>query len=246
MAKNNYSEFKFKNTPIYLSQDRNSGGNVSHSSELLSKILPKRFDGKTVLDLGCGSGYMSIGPLMLGALSVQATDVEDVSAQLYANMKLNNIQQNKLRFSTSDLFDSVSIEEKFDIIIANLPQHSLPATINSKKLLGKYGGFDGTEIVCRGLTEGADYLKTGGQYYGAVSELTNYRRTFTLSECLYTVNIRKTIQKTLRKEEMHPWLSDEELISHLELLKKCSLISYDKTDNNIINYKVHLVQFTRR
>ncbi|OQB05526.1 MAG: Ribosomal protein L11 methyltransferase [bacterium ADurb.Bin212] len=246
MTKKNISEFKFKNISLNLSQDARSGGNVSHSSRLLSKILPKEFKGKSILDLGCGSGYMSIGPLVLGASSVLAIDVDDVSTQLQANLKLNNIPENKIKFFKSNLFDSVPpLKDKIDIIIANLPQHSLPATRKAKNLLGKYGGFDGTDIVCRGLTEGANFLKVGGQYYGAVSELTNYERTFALTKCLYNVKIKQTIQKVLRKEEMLPWLSDDELISHLELLKMGGLISYERL-NGDITYRVHLVQFTLR
>lgn len=243
---NKLETFHFGGKKVCLDQGNNKFGSVSKSSMILSEILPKNFENKSVIDLGCGTGFMSMGALVSGADFVLAADIDNVRSILEKNLEANSIQPEKLQFAKSNLFASVASDRKFDIVIANLPQHALPATVNAQKLIGKYGGFDGTDIVCRGLTEGANFLNKNGQYFGAVSELTNFNRTFDLASCLYDIHIKKTIEKTLRENEMDPLVSNAELIHHLNSLKEKKLINYSLIEDGSIKYNVHLVEFILR
>lgn len=237
------SSFKFKNFEILLINEKRSSTMVSQSSQLLVQIIPL-LSGCKVLDLGCGIGYFTVGALYLGAREVVAVDIEDVKEILKKNVKINQFDSRKVIFIKSDLFSKLPKNVKFDVIIANLPQHALPATPSAQKLKGKYGGYDGTDLVCRALTEGAYYLQPNGKYFGAISELTNFKRTLSIARLLYNVKIRSHIVKTLRSKEMLPHVKDEELFDHLNKLKQKTLINY--TGNGIkkpIQYIVHLCEF---
>lgn len=234
-------EYSFGDYKIYLTGGRKKSTGVSRASFLLSKIIPPLYN-MDVLDLGCGIGYMSVGALSRGARKVIASDLNNVEGILRKNIKINDFDQKKLIFIKSDLFSNIPKNIKFDVIIANLPQHALPATSVAKKLKGKYGGYDGTDLVCRAFTEGVHYLKHGGRYYGSVSRLTNFKRTIILAETLYKVKIIKTVLKTLDKNEMTPYISEQEFYNHLKKLKEKKLIEY-VNNKGTIKYKVHLCEF---
>jgi tRNA1(Val) A37 N6-methylase TrmN6 len=216
--------YKFGKHEMYLIDGRGAAG-VSHTGQALASIIPN-LQGLSVLDLGCGAGYMTIGALLLGASKITAVDVEDVAEILFENLQVNGLDRNAVKFIQSDLFSNLDPNMKFDVIIANLPQHALPATSSAMHLKSKYGGFDGTDIVCKALTEAAYRLNTGGRYFATVSRLTNFKRTFSLAECLYKVRMLDTLQKILDLREMDPYVSGDELRYHLAKLKAAKLIEY--------------------
>ncbi len=236
-------EYKFKNNNIFLAGGKRKSVGVSKSSIILSEIIPSLCN-MDVIDLGCGIGYMSIGALSLGARKVIAVDLSNTEENLRKNININRFSKNKVIFIKSDLFSEIP-KIKVDIIIANLPQHALPASFVAKKLKGKYGGYDGTDIVCRAFTEGAYFLKQRGKYYGAISRLTNFKRTMSLAKTLYKINIIKTVSKTLIKSEMNPYISETDFYNHLKKLKNVGLIEYI-SEKDLIKYKVHLCEFILR
>jgi len=237
-----FSTYKFKNHKIFLVSGNKKSTGVSKSSLILSDIIPSLLN-MNILDVGCGIGYMTTGALFAGARKVVATDISNMNKILRENIKINNFNQKQLIFIKSNLFSNVPKSIKFNAIIANLPQHALPATPSAKNLKGKYGGYDGTDLVCKSLTEGAYYLQSGGKYFGAVSRLTNFKRTMDLAKCLYKIKIRKTILKTLTRNEMSPYVSEEELFNHLRKLKERKLVEYTGGARKPIIYKVHLCEF---
>lgn len=236
----NISKYKFKDGNIVLDGGKRKSVGVSKSSIILSNIIPS-LDNKDVMDIGCGIGYMSIGALSLGARKIVALDLSDVKDILQKNAEINGYKKDRITFIKSDLFTKVP-EMKVDAIIANLPQHALPAMSSAKKLQGKYGGYDGTDIVCRAITESAYFIKPGGRYYGAVSRLTNFDRTLSVAKTIYKVNILKTVLKKMEKSEMLPYIDDAEFYNHIKKLKSAGLIEYN-TRNGLIEYKVHLCEF---
>lgn len=235
------SEYNFDDYKIYLAGGTEKSTGVSRASFLLSKIIPPLHN-LDVFDLGCGVGYISVGALSKGAKKVIASDSKNVERILRKNIKVNNFDQKNLTFFKSDLFSNIPENIKVDVIIANLPQHALPATPVAKRLKGKYGGYDGTDLVCRSLTEGIHYLKHQGRYYGSISRLTNFKRTIVLAKTLYKLKIIKTVLKTLDKNEMNPYVSEQQLYEHLKKLKQKGLIEY-VNNRGIVKYKVHLCEF---
>ncbi|OHA61953.1 MAG: hypothetical protein A2117_00085 [Candidatus Wildermuthbacteria bacterium GWA2_46_15] len=235
-------ECQFQDLAVQLFGKNRRATGISRSSRALSNIIPS-LKNLTVLDLGCGVGYMTVGALRLGARRVVALDTEDIQRLLLQNVEINRFSPKAAKFQKSDLFSTLRKGIKFNVIVANLPQHALPATPSAKKLRGKYGGYDGTDLVCRALTEGAYYLKRGGRYFGSISRLTNFRRTMTIADSLYKIKIRKTITKTLDHNEMAPYLTDARLLEHLAALRKQGLIEYKINKHEQIEYKVHLCEF---
>lgn len=79
-----------------------------------------------VLDVGCGSGILSIAALKLGAKEVVGTDLDpDCMTSTRENMRVNHLEKEKTAFYVGNLIDDKELlsrvgEEAFDIIVANI------------------------------------------------------------------------------------------------------------------------------
>lgn len=83
--------------------------------EILEKYVKKGVD---VLDVGCGSGILSVASLLLGAKSALGIDIDEMSVKTAReNAKLNSVDS-KFKSICGNLTDRVS--GKYDIIIANI------------------------------------------------------------------------------------------------------------------------------
>jgi len=91
---------------------------LSYSTPMILENLPD-VSGKTVLDLGTGTGIVAIRCALDGASRVVATDVSSLALK---NVQ-ENIEQNRIadvvEIRASNLFEQVP--ESFDYIFANLP-----------------------------------------------------------------------------------------------------------------------------
>ena len=93
---------------------------------LLQYLSNLSVSGKKLLELGAGSGLISITAAKAGAI-VTATDINPVATEyLRQNMELNHVS---LSVITSDLFTMIP-EQVFDIIMINPPYYfKTPATL---------------------------------------------------------------------------------------------------------------------
>ncbi len=79
-----------------------------------------------VLDVGCGSGILSIVALKLGASAVVGTDLDpDCMTSTLENMEVNRLAPELGRFYVGNLIDDTALQEKvgteeFDIVVANI------------------------------------------------------------------------------------------------------------------------------
>ena len=71
-----------------------------------------------ILDLGCGSGILSIASVLLGARSALGVDIDGYAARNAAENAARNGVADRARFITGNLF--AGIDGQFDIIIANI------------------------------------------------------------------------------------------------------------------------------
>ena len=104
---------------------------------VLEQMDKLELDGKTVLDLGCGSGILAIAAEKLGATSVLAIDYDPLSVEnTIENADLNNCSN-----ITAKQADVYSFNEgKFDIILANINKKVLIDNIlKIKGLLNETG-----------------------------------------------------------------------------------------------------------
>lgn len=83
--------------------------------ELLEKYVK---EGDSVLDMGCGSGILSVASLLVGAKSAVGVDIDPLAVKTAVeNAKLNNVGD-KFIGITGDLTEKVS--GKFKVVLANI------------------------------------------------------------------------------------------------------------------------------
>lgn len=91
------------------------------TTRLCLQLMEEAFDSRppdSVLDLGCGSGILSIGASLLGARSVLGVDIEEVSvdvARQNAAMNAANAE-----FLCADGFSDPRLEGPFDLVVSNI------------------------------------------------------------------------------------------------------------------------------
>ncbi|MCD7800900.1 MAG: 50S ribosomal protein L11 methyltransferase [Ruminococcus sp.] len=105
--------------------------------------------GDKVLDLGCGSGILSIGAMLLGADSVTAVDIEDHSVKTaIENAQKNGISTDKYAAYCGNIIDDEELSNRlgtgYDIITANIVADVL---IAMKDYFYKYLKDDGILII---------------------------------------------------------------------------------------------------
>jgi ribosomal protein L11 methyltransferase len=74
--------------------------------------------GEEVLDMGCGSGILSIGSLLLGAKNTVGVDIDEVAVRVATENAAINGVESKASFLCGDLADKVTGD--FDVICANI------------------------------------------------------------------------------------------------------------------------------
>ena len=126
-------------------------------------LLPK-LSGLRVLDLGCGSGILSIAALLLGADHAVACDIDEKCMDVaYENAALNGVSG---KFLLTDMFSDIS--GSFDLICINPPYiptselASLQAEVKREPRLALDGGADGLDFYRRISRDYAAHLSPGG------------------------------------------------------------------------------------
>lgn len=89
------------------------------TTRLCLELLEKYIDNtKTVLDIGCGSGILSIASLLLGAKSAIGVDIDNLAIKTANENAIFNGVEDRFEGINGDLTDKIN--EKFDIIFANI------------------------------------------------------------------------------------------------------------------------------
>ncbi len=111
--------------------------------------------GKRVLDLGCGSGILGIGALILGCESCLGVDIDpkapDVATE---NASLNGLGEDRVRFLAGDLIADASLRRNlgsgYDIVLANIVADVIiPLSAHVPEFL-----TDGGVYISSGIIEG--------------------------------------------------------------------------------------------
>ena len=113
--------------------------------------------GMKILDLGCGSGILSIAALLLGARSAFACDIDEKAVDIaYENAALNGVDQTCYTVRTGDVLGDAGLQKEmgrgYDIILANIVADVIIALAPAvRPLLAEKGVF-----LCSGIIEGRE------------------------------------------------------------------------------------------
>lgn len=123
------------------------GTGTHHSTQLCMIELEKYIrNGDRVLDLGCGSGILSILSLLLGADSAVAVDI-DPAAPVTAmeNLAMNGISPERYSVLVGNVIDDAALREKtggdYDVVVANIVADVIIAMSPTAYSLTKKGGI---------------------------------------------------------------------------------------------------------
>ena len=125
--------------------------NLTNSPHIIFNHFPN-LRGKSVLDMGSGTGILAIACAKKGAKNVLAVDIDEKAVENTIENVEKFYLKNKIKVIKSNLFENV--EGKFDIIFANLPiEEELWGDINT------------LSIIRRFLLEAKNYLTSAGKIY---------------------------------------------------------------------------------
>ncbi|MCI7441563.1 MAG: 50S ribosomal protein L11 methyltransferase, partial [Clostridium sp.] len=103
----------------FISQGAFGTGLHETTQDLLRIILEKDFTNKKVLDIGTGSGILSLATAIKNASEVVAVDIRDVQDEVELNASLNNISTIKTLIGDA-ISGEITIEGDFDWIYINI------------------------------------------------------------------------------------------------------------------------------
>lgn len=145
-------------------------GTGSHATTrlCLTALEENIHGGETVLDLGCGSGILSIAALRLGAASAKAIDIDDKCLTVaYENAALNGIGKDRYTVLVGDALSDGPVREtlgnNYDVVVANIVADVIIGLAPSVRQFLKPGGL----FLCSGIIdtraeEVADALRQNG------------------------------------------------------------------------------------
>jgi methylase of polypeptide subunit release factors len=161
--------------------------------------------GETVLDLGCGSGLLSIAAAKLGAKHVVAIDIDPGALAATVNNAQRNGVQEKIQALAGSWFEALRERtnskdtlKQFDVIIATPPQTPGPRPFGQR-----YGGLDGTDHLFNIIDQAPTFLdsKRGRLWLLAISLANPIGLWQRLEERFSTVSLVQETQRFFTLEE---------------------------------------------
>lgn len=140
--------------PVFIEPGMAFGtGNHETTSACVELMQRLDFSGKTVLDMGCGSGILGITAAKLGAKSVILSDIDRQAIEATeTNVRLNKVEE----LCKTVCGDLDTGEIKADIVIANITADVL---IRLKGLLGDALKLGGDMVISGIINARADEVK---------------------------------------------------------------------------------------
>lgn len=157
-------------TPVWLNPGLTFGTGGHASTQLCLEALEQAVrPGGQVLDLGCGSGILSIAALCLGASFAAAVDIDPKAVGVaYENAALNGIGKNRYDVRAGNvladkgLVDTLA-QRKYQVVLANIVADVIiPLSAFAGDLMAPDGAFICSGIIDTRSDEVAAALKRNG------------------------------------------------------------------------------------
>ena len=155
--------------PLILNPGLTFGTGSHATTRLCLTALEQRIHGgEKVLDLGCGSGILSIAALKLGAAQAFACDIDDKCQDVaYENAALNGIDRDIYTVRTGDILTDAALQSEigtgYDVVLANIVADVIIALAPAvRPLLKPEGVFICSGIIDDRAVEVADKLRQAG------------------------------------------------------------------------------------
>jgi ribosomal protein L11 methyltransferase len=172
-----WEEYKTEKDDIIITLDPGMAfGTGGHPTTVICIRLLEKYvkPQDKVVDVGTGSGILSIAAAKLGALSVEAIDLDTLAVRMAKlNVKANNVE-NIVKVSHGNLLDNV--EGKHDLIVSNIIANviiEMSADVYDK--LNKSGLFIASGIIDERLDDVLQKLKETGFVITEVIENESWR-----------------------------------------------------------------------
>ena len=137
--------------PIYINPGAAFGTGYHESTQTALELMEDYFETHSaakVIDVGTGSGILTIAALKLGADSVMSCDLDpSVLDEVEANMMLNDSDASRITLHQGMLLDG--IDDSYDLLVANILLEPLLQMLPDIKRVLKPLGF----AVFAGMTE---------------------------------------------------------------------------------------------
>ncbi len=123
VIKPTWEEYRAEENDIIVEMDPGMAfGTGTHETTQMCSILLDKYISANhdVLDVGCGTGILSIIVSKLGAKKIEAIDIDEVAVRVAKeNIEING-EAGKIKAFQAVLSDLKAGDEKFDIIVANI------------------------------------------------------------------------------------------------------------------------------
>ena len=102
------------------------GSGTHHTTRMCLEFLEETVkNGDHLIDLGCGSGILSIAGLLLGAEDAVAVDIDPVAEHIaMENAEMNGITEENYRILIGDVVNDLHLKQtiagQYDIVVANI------------------------------------------------------------------------------------------------------------------------------
>lgn len=138
------------------------------TQDFLRYILEEDFSGLTILDLGTGSGILSIAAGLKNAKHIVALDIRDVTSEVLYNSHLNNL--NNIEVVVADVTSKdLGVNNNFDVVFINIGGEE---TLSSMELINRVIKTNGRLFVS-GLVEWSSdkiYEELNAQGYSLIKK----------------------------------------------------------------------------